>query len=325
MAKQSYYLGLDSGGSKTEVVILGADGARRAGLVGEAIRLAARRATPANLLVARKLIDAALAQARLTRQEIAFFGFGMCGADFDDEIPTQKKSLCRGLDIDPARAALVNDGVVALWGGSAAERAAILQLGTAFTAAYRRGLGTETPFDHLNAGIVIDVRRRILAACARVWDGRLPPSILPDLARRHFGVADPVDLARRATRNTLDRWKVRTVIQPWREAIERGDRVARQIADDAAEVYAGDLRYLLKKIGGRDADVVMGGGLLLNGPRYFYDRIASLVRRRYPQTSIHLPVHSPGTGAAIMAAFYDGREAGKLFRRVRRIGPPNAE
>jgi N-acetylglucosamine kinase-like BadF-type ATPase len=311
-----YYLGLDSGGTKTETAIVGEDGAFVANTFGGPIQMHQLRAPKRALAMVNAFIDQAAADAKIGRDDIAGFGFGMSGIDFPDEIPLQTRTLLKGVGVDPARAKVVNDGVVALWGGSPAARAVILQLGTAFTAAYRNGYGTETPLDHFNVGLVVDVRRLIMASCARVWDGRLPPSILPALVLNHFGFADPIELIRRGLRGKLDRWQLLTVIDPWREAVEQGDAVACDILEQAARVHAGDVHCLIAKAGG-DADVVLGGGLLRNGPKRFLDRIAALVCEKYPNATPHLPDLSPAIGAALMAAHAQGADYPRLFARAK--------
>jgi N-acetylglucosamine kinase-like BadF-type ATPase len=319
---EKFYLGLDSGGTKTEVVIAAVDGSFVTNCFGGPIQMHSRRAKPKDVAMAEGFVEQALSQAKLAWNNIAFFGFGMSGIDFDDEIPLQTRTLLAGLRIDPSRARVVNDGVVALWGGSAAKRAVILQLGTAYTAAWRRGLGTEQPFDHLNAGVLVEVRRLILANCARAWDGRLPPSILPELILEHFEIKDPLKLVKLGIRNKLDRWKLLTVIDPWRQALERGDRLSRAIADEAAKVYAHDLNVLIDRAGGDGADVVLGGGLLRHGPEYLRDRIAALVAKKHPKCRAHLPHLAPAVGAAVMAAYHDGADHAAFFRRAQKTAPP---
>jgi N-acetylglucosamine kinase-like BadF-type ATPase len=314
----SFYLGLDSGGTKTEVAVLAADGAVVTQQIAGPIRLTARRASATVIRRTNEVIDFALGQAGLKWSDIAGFGFGMCGADYFDEIPTQRGTLFKGLGIDPARSELVNDGVVALWGGSAKKRAVILQLGTAFTAAYRTDFGGETPFDHLNAGISIEIRKAVLSASARVLDGRLPDSILPALLLEHFGEKSATDIMRKFVRGRLDTWKMLTVITPWGEAVRRRDPVALQIVDRAAEVYGDDLIHMVRLAGGGGVDVVLGGGLLNHGPKLLRDRIAARVRTVHPNVTIHQPHLSPAIGAAVMAAFLAGAKPTTVFTNARR-------
>jgi len=313
------YLGLDSGGTKTQVAVLAADGTVLAQEISGPVRMPSR-ATPRVVRMVEMLIAHACRAAGADRGQIAAYGLGMAGVDYEEEIPTQRRTLFRALGIDPSRAFLVNDGLAALWGGSANRKAVILQLGTAYTAAYRDGYGTETPFDHYNAGVIYNMRHQILAHAARSWDGRAPRSILLPLLVDHFEVKRPSDISKRFTRGTIDNWKLLTVIDPWARAVEQGDRLSLRILEDGAKVYAGDVMHLLKRIGDNDADVALGGGQLRHGPARFRERIAELVRRKFPRVNIHGPSCTPAVGAALMAAWHDGASYPDLFRRAERTG-----
>lgn len=312
------YLGLDSGATKTEVAVLADDGRVLTQQIAGPYRMSARRATPVVVTRTREVIEFALAQAGAQWGDVAHFGFGMAGVDYDDEIPTQKKTLFAGLGIPLAQGTLVNDGIVALWGGSGKQRAVILQLGTAFTAAYRSELGGEAPFDQLNAGVIFDLRHAVLTSTARVWDGRLPESILPGLVLEHFEETDPTKIVKKFARHTIDKWKLLTVISPWRVAVERRDKVALMIVERAAEVYAQDVCFMLSKVGGDGADVVLGGGQLLNGPKAFHNRIAQVVRRQFPRVTVHGPHLSPAVGGAILAAYQDGAPHREFYRNAKK-------
>jgi len=311
----SFYLGVDSGGTKTEVVLLASDGSCVAQLIGGPIRLGVR-ASPKWIDLLAVLMDSAIKQAGLTREDIAFYGFGLCGVDFADELAMQRRTLFHGLNIDGEKAALVNDGIVALWGGSPKGQAAILQLGTAYTAAYRRSFGQETPFDHLNAGIVIDIRRRILTTVARMVDGRQPTSILKELIMQHFGFTDELLLLKRGVRNKLPLWELLTVIAPWKEAVEAGDPVSTAIVREAAEVYSADVLFLIGQTGAENADIVLGGGLLANGPEMLTELIKQKVLAEKTRVTIHKPLLSPGYGGAVMAAYYAGADYQALYERA---------
>ncbi|MDP8222488.1 MAG: BadF/BadG/BcrA/BcrD ATPase family protein [Candidatus Lernaella stagnicola] len=314
---EKVYVGLDSGGTKTEVAILARNGAVLTQQLTGPVRLTARRASKTIVARTKEIISFSLEEAGAAWDDVAYFGFGMCGADYADELPAQRRSLARGLGIPEDEIALVNDGVAALWGGSDKQRAVILQLGTAFTAAYRSGFGSETPFDHLNAGVMMEVRRAILIAAARVWDGRLPKSILLELLLTHFEEKSPVDIMRKYVRGTLDTWKMLTVIVPWKTAVEKGDEVSLMILEEAAEIFAGDVCFMIDKIHNEPVDVVLGGGLLAYSPARFRRRIGELIRVQHPRVTIHPPRLQPAVGAAVMAAYLDGREPGPFYRGAR--------
>lgn len=313
------YLGLDSGGTKTQVAVLAADGAVLSQEMSGPARMPSR-ATPRVIKLVENLIDHACQAAGVARERIATYGFGMSGVDYEEEIAGQKRTLLKGLGIAPERGFLVNDGQAALWGGSGRKKAVILQLGTAYTAAYRNNFGAETPFDHYNAGIIYDMRQQILANTARSWDGRAPRSILLPLMIEHFEVKRPSDIPKQFTRGTMDRWKLLTVLDPWAQAVAQGDRLGLRLLEEGAKVYAGDVIHMLKLIGDNGADVVLGGGQLRYGPPRFSERIAELVRRKYPKATIHPPHCTPAVGAALMAAWHDGAPYPAMLHRAAQTG-----
>ena len=310
-----YFLGVDGGGTKTEVALLATDGTVVNKAIGAPLRMSAR-ANKRVLALLRDLIDYTLKPAGASWSQITHFGFGLSGADFADEIRLQFQAICRSYQIAPAQLTLVNDGVVALWGGSDRERAVILQLGTAYTSAYRSRFGEEAPLDHLNAGVQFEIRRHMLTTVARVMDGREKPSLMRDMVREHYGYASEEELLKAATRNKLDRAMTLFVITVLNEAVARGDEVAMRIVHEAADYYRRDVVYLIDKVGGGEVDVVLGGGLLLNGPPLLRELLTNQVLTARPTVTVHTPHLPPAVGAAVMAAFAAGGDHRAVFQRA---------
>jgi N-acetylglucosamine kinase-like BadF-type ATPase len=310
-----YFLGVDSGGTKSEVALLAGDGAVLNTAMGAPLHMHIR-ANARVIHLLRDLVDYTLKPTGVTWEQIDHFGFGLSGADFADEVRGQHRAFCRALKIAPERLTLVNDGVVALWGGSDAERAVILQLGTAFTSAYRARFGDEAPLDHLNAGVQFEIRRYLLTTVARIVDGREKPSILRQLVREHYGFADETTMLKTATRGKLDRVMTLFVISVLNDAVAQGDEVAIRLVHDAADYYLRDVVFLIDKVGGGEVDVVLGGGLLLNGPPLLRDVLAQKIKAARPPVSVHTPHLSPAIGGAVMAAFYAGQDHHAVFRRA---------
>lgn len=310
-----YFLGVDGGGTKTEVALLATDGTVINKAIGAPLRMSAR-ANKRVLALLRDLIDYTLKPAGASWDQISHFGFGLSGADFPDEIRGQFQAICRNFRIAPTRLTLVNDGVVALWGGSDRERAVILQLGTAYTSAYRCRFGEETPLDHLNAGVQFEIRRHLLTTVARVIDGREKPSLLRDMVREHYGFATEEEMLKAATRNKLDRVMTLFVITVLNDAVAKGDEVALRIVHEAADYYLRDVLYLIDKVGGGEVDVVLGGGLLLNGPPLLRELLTNQVLAARPAVTVHTPQLSPAIGGAVMAAFAAGGDHHEVYRRA---------
>ena len=310
-----YFLGVDSGGTKSEVALLAEDGAVLNKAMGAPLHMRVRAGKRVIHLL-RDLIDFTLQPTGVTWPQITQFGFGLAGADFEDEIHLQRQAFCRAYKLTPNQLTLVNDGVVALWGGSDRERAVILQLGTAYTSAYRGRFGEETPLDHLNAGVQFEIRHRLLTTVARVVDGREKPSVLRKLVREHYGFADETTMLKVATRGKLDRAMTLFVISALNEAVAQGDEVAVRIVHEAADYYTRDVVFLIDKVGGAEVDVVLGGGLLNNGPPLLREVLAEKIKGERPSVIVHPPHLPPAVGAAVMAAFRVGSDHRRIFARA---------
>ncbi|HPM77708.1 MAG TPA: BadF/BadG/BcrA/BcrD ATPase family protein [bacterium] len=314
---ERYFLGIDSGGTKTEVAILAADGTLITTMIGMPINIGPG-ITKEHIFGLKDLIESALSFARLKHDDIAHYGFGICGVDFADEAAEQKRELLSGMGIDQSRSTLVNDGIVALWGGSNRSKAVILQLGTAFTAGHRDGFGHETPFDPWNVGVQFELRSRILTTAPRVVDGREKKSILPELVVKHYGHDSYDSLLKLAARHRLPIFETLTSFMVLHEAIAKKDAVAIRIVKEAATYYAGEVEALLKRVKGEKVDVVLGGGMLLNCPPMLWDLTKEKIMTKHPQVTVHAPHLRPAIGGAVMAAYYAGADQRKIFRRAQK-------
>ena len=312
-----YYLGVDGGATKTEVALLARDGSFIGGARGPGTYLTAR-ASKGVLRTLESLIEQVCRRHKVTAKQIAHYGFGLCGVDYPDEFRSQCTSLLRPLAIPADRAEIVNDGIAALWGGARSPQALVLQIGTGYTAAYRLAYGQETPFDQVNCGVVVNLRRDVLSFAARSLDGREEPSVLPKLLLVYFGESDPMVLVKKLRRERYPREKVMNVLEVLNRAVKKQDSVALKIVERAAGHYAWDIRTLIGKIGREKVEVVLGGGVLLNGPPRLLRRIGQLVRQDHPRARVHKPHLPPAIGAAILAGFSDGANPKTLFTQAKK-------
>ncbi len=314
---EQFFLGVDSGGTKTEVALLATDGTLITTMIGMPINIGPG-ITNEHICGLKELIESALSFAKIRHENIVHYGFGICGVDFADEAPEQKRELLGGMGIDQSRSTLVNDGIVALWGGSNKAKAVILQLGTAFTAGHRNGFGNETPFDSWNVGVQFELRSRILTTVPRVVDGREKKSILPELVVKHFGHDNYDSLLKLAARHRLPIFETLTSFMVLHEAVANKDAVAMRIVKEAATYYAGEIEALLKRVNGEKVDVVLGGGMLLNCPQMLWDLTEAKILAKHPQVTVHAPHLRPAIGGAVMAAYYAGADHRKIFRQAQK-------
>ena len=306
------YAGIDGGGSKTAGVIVDGTGqvlaACRAG--GSAI---VAHPSPEACAVLSDLLVELCRQAGVRPDGIRRVGLGLSGIDFEDELADQHAALGAALGIRPDRLELVNDGIVALWGATPAPAAAIVHHGTGFTGAYRAGWGGERLFDHLSVGRMLDVRQALLVKVARMLDGRTERTLLADRVLAHFSIADAESFCPRVYRQQLP-WPLYAalptlIFQAWHD----GDPAATELVRRAEEEYALTGCVMAARTGSAACELAFGGGVVAQWPPAFWDAVADRVRAVRPATSVIRPQLAPEFGAALMAAYADGRDPRDSF------------
>lgn len=303
------FIGLDSGGAKTAGVLCNAQGhaLARARDIGAAI---VGLPDEPFYAVVEPMIDRLCREAGVSRADISHLAFGLSGVDYPDEQAQQHRLIAERLGLE-GRLALVNDGVVALWGASPAERSALVQHGSGITTAYRDAYGAETIYDSIDVAEVFDLRRAAIALTARMIDGRAPATGLRDLVLAHCGVEardfaawffrEPAAKARRASIAPV-------VFGAWRQ----GDTAATQIVEHAVADYVLTAQAMTAGMQG-EFEIAFGGGVINQGGPALQDILAARLAAaclRAVQVPVALP---PEDGAAVLAAFQVGLPPRPLF------------
>jgi N-acetylglucosamine kinase-like BadF-type ATPase len=313
------FLGLDGGGTKTAGALvdrqgrlLGRELAGRSAFVG--------RPSDEACAVLKGVVDALCRQAGVRPDAIAFAGLGLNGVDFPEDLPVQRQVVAEAIGVPVARSHMANDGIVALWGATAAPRAVLLQHGSGFTSAYRNGFGSERLFDHLNVGRQFDLRSEVVRQVARMLDGRTQTTPLRDALLAHMGVTaeefpeavykNRVPLGSRARNAPL-------VFAAW----QAGDPVAADIVAQAARDYAVTVCAMIRHVGGGAVDAVFGGGVIRQAPPEFWDMLTSFVAGECPEAVVKPPALPPDVGAAVMACYHAGGDPAALFEELKRNWP----
>jgi len=309
-----YFIGIDGGGSKTLVVLMDEDGcvlahARAGGssIIGPP---SSHACEVLSSLKQRVCHDAGIAEEAITG-----IGLGLNGIDFVDEYPEQFTALHACLGIAPADFVLVNDGIVALWGASAARTAVIVHHGSGVTNAYRRNYGHEQLFDHLNVGRLFDLRTELPALVARMIDGRVAPTPLKTAALSHYGVPEDV-YAELLYRNRIPGERMRTGAMVAFAAWLAADPAATQLVAQAAEDYAVTACAMISQTGDAACQVAFGGGVINHAPEAFMALLKKHVLAVYPAAGVIRPQLSPAHGAAVMSAFQHGLDPEALYARL---------
>lgn len=303
------FIGLDSGGAKTAGVLCDAQGQvlARARDVGAAIIGLPDEPFYA---VVEPMIASLCRQAGVALAEVSHLAIGLSGVDYPDEQAQQHRLIAERLGLE-GRLTLVNDGVVALWGASPAERSALVQHGSGITTACRDAYGAETIYDSIDVAEVFDLRRAAIALTARMIDGRAPATRLRDLVLAHCGVEardfaawffrEPAAKARRASIAPV-------VFGAWRQ----GEAAATQIVEHAVADYVLTAQAMTAGMQG-PFEIAFGGGVINQGGQALQDLLKARLAAACPN-AVQVPVAlPPEDGAAVLAAFQMGLPPRPLF------------
>jgi N-acetylglucosamine kinase-like BadF-type ATPase len=200
---RSPVVGVDGGASKTDAVVLGADGrvlgsGRAGGSNWESAGL--ERAIAA----IEQAVDAALAEAGCARADTAASAFALAGMDWPaDHVELDARLAALGLG---GPRLVTNDAFAALRAGVAGTVGCVSSAGTGAVAAGRNGDGQTARSMALGFGELGgagDIVERALWACARMREASGPETALAAALCSELGVADLDDLFESISRRGL--------------------------------------------------------------------------------------------------------------------------
>lgn len=312
-----YLLGIDGGATKSAGVLCAPDGrivARKR--VGGCHIPNGQRLPPASREELVGLVNGLCADTGLSPEVIGACGIGINGIDFDDEFDMHAADVAAALALPNAQVSLVNDGIIALWGGTSAPASVIIQHGTGLTTAWRREPGGETIFDSLNVGRIFDIRQEAIVAVARMIDGRAEMTGLKDVLLSHFGVADASRFAEKVFRGCVPRGTLRSTPPLIYRAWQQGDTVAARLVRRAVDDYVLAARALAARTQSETPWIGFGGGVITVAPRQFLDLLRAGVLAQWPHAVVGAPELLPEDGAVVMAAFRRGIAPEPVFRQL---------
>ncbi|HUT55916.1 MAG TPA: BadF/BadG/BcrA/BcrD ATPase family protein [bacterium] len=309
---RTLFIGIDGGMSKTEAAVINEDGALMAFTrgPGSAIMGIPSKNACGSLI---KNATEACRQAGVSIEDAAAWGIGLSGIDFPDEFDRQHAALSEGLGIPPGRLKLANDAIAALWGATNARAAAIIQHGSAFTAAFRGEPGSETLFDHLDVGGIFDIRQELVKAVGRMIDGRLPKTGLLDAALKHYGIELPDSYAEKIFRRRINIQLLLSTPPLIFDAWRQGDPAAAMLVERAADDYVTAAAAMIERTQADDAAVCFGGGVIGEGGEALQSVLADKLRVACSAARVEPPRLRPALGAALMAAHAHGLDPSVLF------------
>jgi N-acetylglucosamine kinase-like BadF-type ATPase len=306
--KRPAVLAVDSGGSKTDVALLGSDGA-----VLGAARVAGdhRQWLPSessDLVAIAKAIDRAAELAALDpgRRPLADIGsFCLAGAD----LPSDDRRLLRWIAGNGwvEQPILRNDTFAVLRAGT--DRT----WGVAVVCGYGTNCSGVSPDGKISRFPAIgpisgdwgggnEIGSLAAWHAIRSQDGRGPKTSLQRAVPAHFGLRTPRELMEAVYHDRIHEDHLAELSPVVFEQAGAGDAVARQIVDRQADEIVVMATTMIKRLRMRDldVDVVLGGGVFRTRDRSFFQRIRDGLAAVAPNASIRRVTGPPIVGAALI-------------------------
>ena len=296
-----YNLAIDQGGTKTAAILSDDDGH----ILGKGMGPGACHffdGMPRAMAAVNDAAQGAFTQAGLSPKSLHAITAGMAGANWPEEIVALENGLRSLFPADSIR--VYNDCLVAMRGGTAALRCAVLCAGTGLNAAAR--LRDEPPFVFNNYVEDIDqgakgLGSRALQAVFFSEIGALPPTVLTETALRLFELEKVDELLLAWQRKQL-RKPIQDLSPPMFEAAKKSDAVALGIISQFGTSIS---RYPIAAIQKHKAqnlemDIVLSGGLFKNKGTSLVETISAEIHRAAPKARIIDAAYEPVVGAMLM-------------------------
>lgn len=299
---------VDGGGSKTDVVALGLDGAvlataRGVGSCPQVVGVGPAVAVVDGLV--REVLD------RLGRPDdaVELAGVYLSGLDLPVEIETFRDAIADLGWVRAARRGVVveNDTFALLRAGTDAREAIAVVCGTGINAVARRADGATVRFPALGRisgdwGGGADLGEWALWHAARAVDGRGPWTVLVDLVPRALGRPDVATLVEDLHLGRLGHEALAELPPVLFAAAADGDAVAASVVDRQGDEVVALATAALRRLDllGADVPVVLGGGVLAAGDARLIGRVTAGLAARAPGARVRVVTAPPVLGTALL-------------------------
>jgi N-acetylglucosamine kinase-like BadF-type ATPase len=314
-------LAVDGGNSKTDLALLGEDGALLAHVRG-GLSSPHHIGLDGAMTVLQELYDAALARAGLTAPVIAAGRLLLAGLDF----PAEEEQLLAAASQRgwAQRIAVGNDTFAVLRAGTERGWGVAVVCGAGINCVGVGPDGRHVRFPSLGAisgdwGGGYDVGLAAVSASARSEDGRGPATELQHAVPAYFGVATPTALAKAIHLGEIPMRRV-VELPPLVFAMADQDAVAAGIVDKLATEVVALVSTTLRRLDleTEPTDVLLGGGLFQRAN----ERLTTAIRAGLAghAVDIRAAASPPIVGAALLALDDLGADRAAQERARRELG-----
>lgn len=293
-------IGVDGGNTKTELLVADVEGAALAYVRGPGSNSHGLGAEGSVQVIARLVERAQLDGAA---EHGAFF---LCGADVPHDIAELTDALAargwaRSLHVD-------NDTFALLRSGTSAPNAVAVVCGAGINCVGRTNDGRVARYPSLgwetgDWGGSEPLGREVLFQAARAEDGRGEPTALVEVVTEHFGAESVAAVGEDMHYGRVRRQRLGELAPKVVAAAEAGDAVARCLLERLAEEIVLLAVKALRDLDllEREADVVLGGGMLRRGSGPLHEEVVARLGERAPAAHAVVAADPPVLGAAFAA------------------------
>lgn len=306
MSVEKYVLGIDGGGTKTEVICADLNGAT----VGQGTSGPTNITTTSIGAAAFNLIEAirqALETIDQTEIEFDAVVMGLAGMDTEEEKTRAQEVFKRSLShYKINQFILLNDSMIALENGTDNANAVVLISGTG-SISYGRNQAGETfksggmDFLLTDQGSGYYIGRQVLREAVKSFDGRGPKTVLEQMVCEHFAIPSIGLLKNEVYNPSLSKIEVAQISHLCSLAMEHGDSVAELIFNHAIEELMIHVSTVIKKLNLSETefDLVLSGAVMKLP--HMQEQLVKQVLAIYPQVNISVPDSLPVYGAVKLA------------------------
>ena len=324
-------LAVDGGGAKTDLALLDSTGDLLSFVRGGRSHVH-YLGVDGSIDVVRALLEEAMTRAGLDpldRPVAAAAHVLLAGADLPEEraaiqAKIEQLEWSARMTVDNDTLALLRAGTDRGWGIAVVCGAGINCLGVAPNGREVRFLSLGELSGDWGGGA--DVGMAALSAAARGVDGRGPRTALENSVPAHFGLSDPLELARAIHLRRIPERRLGELAQVVLAASDE-DPVAAGIVGRLADEVIAFARAALERLelARTDADVVLGGGVLRSVSANVVEEIAAGVQETAPRARVIVAPSEPIVGAALLGLDALGAEAGAKNRARAGLGAAVAD
>ena len=197
------------------------------------------------------------------------------------------------------------DHETALYGAHGKPDGVILIAGTG-SICYGKNASGETHrtggFGYLidDEGSGYSIGRDLLSAVVRASDGRIPPTVITELVYDRLRIDSVAEIVRFVYDKHTNKKDIAALAPILTEACLQGDQEAINIAAKSAKALAELAGPVLNRLSMQDGVIAMAGSVLLKNS-YIQDEFMKIMKAAYPEALCITPKHSAAVGAVMMA------------------------